>query len=82
MNHDGFACNGESTMVLKVRSKLYCILQMLMNVCLIHVTPMQHVTTQLVALPVLVSVVILEMAFDALVSFTVFIPLYAKITVQ
>ena len=36
-----------------------------MNAYLIHVTPMQHVTTQLVALPVLVSVVILEMAFYA-----------------
>ena len=39
-----------------------------MNVYLIHVTPMQHVTTPMVALPVLVSVVTLEMAFCVVVS--------------
>ena len=39
-----------------------------MSAPLIHVTPMQHVITPLVALPVPVSVVILEMAFSALVS--------------
>ena len=39
-----------------------------MNVLLIHVTPMQHVITLLVALCVPVSVVILEMAFNALAS--------------
>ena len=48
--------------------KLYFILQILMNVYLIHVIPMQHVTTPLVALPVVVSVVILAMAFCVLVS--------------
>ena len=42
-----------------------------MSVPLIHVTPMQHVTTLLVALPVPVSVVILEMAFNVLVSILV-----------
>ena len=39
-----------------------------MSVYLIPVTPMQHVTTVLVALPVLVTVAILEMDFSVQVS--------------
>ena len=39
-----------------------------MSVPLIHVTLMQHVITLLVALPVPVSVVTLEMDFNVLVS--------------
>jgi hypothetical protein len=43
-----------------------------MSVPLIHVTPTQRVITPLVASSVLVSVVILEMVFSALVSILIF----------
>ena len=40
-----------------------------MSVCLIPVTPMQHVITVLVASPVLVTAAILEMAFSVQVTY-------------
>ena len=44
-----------------------------MSVCLIPVTPMQHVTTVLVASPVLVTMAIQEMDFNVMVSMHIMI---------
>ena len=78
MNEDGFFCDGEGMLELDLTQKFTTLcFQMWMNVYLIHVTPMQHVITPLVVLAVLVSVVILEMAFSVMVSyFDVFVKCY------
>ena len=70
-------------MILKA---IVIMFQILMNVYLIHATPMQHVTILMVVLHVLVSVVTLEMAFSVqvrytflFVSYPVLIPLFVDI---
>ena len=64
LNEDGYTCDGENKMTY-VNNYILAVIffQILMNVCLIHVTPMQLVITLLEALPVPVSVVFLEMVF-------------------
>ena len=51
-----------------VHESMFILIQILMSVCLIPVTPMQHVVTVLLASPVLVSVATQEMAFSVKVG--------------
>ena len=62
LNEDGYTCDGENKMTYVNNNILAVIFfQILTNVFLIHVTPMQLVITLLEALPVPVSMVTLEM---------------------
>ena len=70
INDNGFSCDGEKASFIIVHSLSIplIILQILMNVYPVHVIPMQLVTTLMVALAVIVSMAILEMAFNVLVG--------------
>ena len=69
LDENGFTCDGARYACASIWLIHKCsFFQTLTSVSLIHVTPMQHVITLLVALAAPVSVVILEMAFSVLVS--------------
>ena len=70
LNDNGFSCDGEKafSVVVYIILAYLSLLQILMNVYPVHVILMQLVTILMVALCVHVSMVILEMAFSAMVG--------------